>query len=40
MSSWQTFRLVGLMFLLVGASVVSYLFYEHKLYFCVFFSCG
>lgn len=39
MSSWQTFRLVGLMFLLVGASVVSYLFYEHKLYFCVFFSC-
>ena len=39
MSSWQTFRLVGLMFLLVGTSVVSYLFYEHKLYFCVFFSC-
>ena len=39
MSSWQTFRLVGLMFLLVGSSVVSYLFYEHKLYFCVFFSC-
>ena len=39
MSSWQTFRLVGLMFLLGGASVASYLFYEHELYFCVFFSC-
>ena len=39
MSSWQTFRLVGLMFLLGGAFVASYLFYEHELYFCVFFSC-
>ena len=39
MSSWQTFRLVGLMFLLGGAFVASYLFYEHGLYFCVFFSC-
>ena len=39
MSNWQTFRLVGLMFLLGGASVASYLFYEHELYFCVFFSC-
>ena len=39
MNSWQTFRMVGLMFLLGGAFVASYLFYEHELYFCVFFSC-
>ena len=39
MSSWQTLRLVGLMFLLGGTFVASYLFYEHGLYFCVFFSC-
>ena len=38
MSSWQTVRLVLLMLLLGGISVASYLFYEHQLYFCVFFS--
>ena len=38
MNSWQTVGLVLLMLLLGGASVASYLFYEHQLYFCVFFS--
>jgi len=38
MSNWQTIRLILLMFLLVGVSIASYLFYEHQLYFCVFFS--
>ena len=39
MNNWHTFRLVGLMVLLGSAFVASYLFYEHGLYFCVFFSC-
>lgn len=39
MSNWQTIRLVLLMCLLGGVCVVAYLFYEHQLYFCVFFSC-
>ena len=39
MSNWQTIRLVLLMCLLGGVCVASYLFYEHQLYFCVFFSC-
>lgn len=38
MSGWQTVRLILLMLLLGGVSVASYLFYEHQLYFCVFFS--
>ena len=38
MSSWQTIWLVLLMLLLGGVSIASYLFYEHQLYFCVFFS--
>ena len=38
MSGWQTVRLVLLMLLLGGVSVASYLFYEHQLYFFVFFS--
>ena len=38
MSNWQTIRIVLLMFLLGGVSVASYLFYEHQLFFCVFFS--
>ena len=39
MINWQTIRLVLLMLLLAGASVASYLFYEHRLYLCMFFSC-
>ena len=38
MSSWQTVRLVLLMLLVGGVSVASYVFYEHQLHFCVFFS--
>ena len=38
MSNRQTIGLVVLMFLLGGISVASYLFYEHRLYFCLFFS--
>ena len=38
MSSWQTIRLVLLMLLLGAVSIASYVFYEHQLHFCVFFS--
>ena len=38
MSSWQIVRLVLLILLFGGVSVSAYLFWEHELYFCVFFS--
>ena len=38
MSSWHTVRLVLLMLLVGGVSVASYVYYEHQLHFCVFFS--
>lgn len=40
MNGCQTFRTVLLMFFLGVASVAAYLFYEHQLYFCLFFSIG
>ena len=38
MSNWQIVRLVLLILLFGGVSVSAYLFWEHELYFCVFFS--
>ena len=39
MTHWQTIRIVLLMLLLGISSVAVYVFYEHKLYFCMFFAC-
>ena len=38
MNNWQIIRVVLLMFLLGCTFVATYLFYEHELYFCMFFS--
>lgn len=38
MNGWQNIRMVLLMLLLVVLSMATYLFYEHQLYFCMFFS--
>ena len=39
MTRWQTIRIVLLMLLLGISSVAAYAFYEHGLYFCMFFAC-
>lgn len=39
MSNWQSIGMVLMMLLLGVSSVAIYLFYEHQLYFCMFFSC-
>lgn len=38
MIDWKAIRIVLLMVLLVGTSVAGVLFYQHQLYFCLFFS--
>lgn len=38
MSDLKTIRLILLMLLLVGVSIASFLFYQHQLYFCLFFA--
>ncbi|MBQ4588419.1 MAG: GHKL domain-containing protein [Bacteroidaceae bacterium] len=39
MTHWQIVRMVLLMLLLGISSVAAYVFYEHELYFCMFFAC-
>lgn len=38
MIDWKNIRMVVLMVLLVGTSVAGLLFYQHQLYFCLFFA--
>ena len=38
MSNWRIIRIVLLMLMFGGIAIAAYLFYEHELYFCVFFS--
>ena len=38
MSNWQTIRLVALTLLVGGVFILAYFFYQHEMYFCVFFS--
>lgn len=38
MTHWQTIRLVLMMLLLSIGSVMTYVFHEHELYFCMFFA--
>lgn len=37
MSRLQTLRMIACMLLMGGIAIAAYLFYQHSLYFCLFF---